>query len=545
MAISTTLSRRIGSTMAFAATGSGLGQLAVLLALPSALGGLRLALGVSLALTAVGAFFAYRRLRSATVDRLIEIGERADRLSRNCIAGIERIASGMARGDLTGKLEATTTLLEITEHDEIGAIGLTLNGIISTCQASIAQLNAAQRAVLSIVNDSSTLNSAAEAGVLERRADVSRYQGSYAEVASGINRVMDAVALPLREASATLQRVADRDVSVRMSGSYRGEFHELQQAINAAVANLDQALQEVAVSAIQVGNAASQISAGSDSLAHGAADQAAKLEETSGSLTELASMAKMSASHAEEARARATSAQDLANVGVREMSSLSLAMDQIAASSSETARIVKTIDEIAFQTNLLALKPAVEAARAGDAGRGFAVVAEEVRSLAIRSAEAAKNTSQLIEDSVRHVQHGRQLNEVVHSTLQDINAQVTHLGTVIADMAATSAQQAGAVQQLSDGAAGMEATTQAVAGNAEESASAAVELSAQASTLKDLVTSFEVTGAVQRHSGRPRRDEPGSVSTSTGHNIGPRTSRRELAPVQTAGTDDEAVFSVF
>jgi methyl-accepting chemotaxis protein len=353
--------------------------------------------------------------------------------------------------------------------------------------------------VLAIVNEAAALNKAAFDGQLSARADVSRYQGSYRDLAVGLNRVMDAVSVPLREASDVMQRVAARDLSARMRGEYTGEYVALQQALNAAVANLDQALDEVAAAAAQVLAASTEISSGSDVLAHGAADQAASLEETTSSLTELAATARQNADHAGQARSLASSTQQVATEGVEQMTHLSQAMAMIEKSSADTARIVKTIDEIAFQTNLLALNAAVEAARAGDAGKGFAVVAEEVRSLAIRSTDAAKSTASLIEGSVQHAKRGSALNTVVNGKLHEIHGQIAALGGVISEIAGTSVQQSQGVEQLRGAATQMNTTTQSVASSAEESASAAVELASQAQTLRDLVSSF-VTSTSRRPS---------------------------------------------
>ncbi len=239
----------------------------------------------------------------------------------------------MAHGDLTGTLEATTAPLAIDSNDELNELATTINGIITTCQTSIDPFNAAQRAVLALVGDTTRLIGAAEAGTPSVRGDTTTPQGSY------------------------------RDVTARMNGTYAGDYVLLQQVLNDAVANLDQVLAEVAASAEQVAGAATEISSGSDALAHGAADQAASPEATTSSLTELASMARQNASHARDARALATSARDMATHGVEEMIQLSTEMQQITRSSAETAKIVRTIDEVAFQTNLLALNAAVEAAK--------------------------------------------------------------------------------------------------------------------------------------------------------------------------------------
>jgi methyl-accepting chemotaxis protein len=449
----------------------------------------------SLAICILVCVVAATMITRAVVRPIESVVSRAERLRANCISGIERIAAGMARGDLTGTLEATTTPLDIDTPDELGDLARTVNDIIGTCQASISSLNAAQRSVIAIVEESASLNDAAESGDLSRRADADRHQGSYGDLALGINRVMDAVSVPLREASDVLQRIAARDLTARMSGTFRGEYIALQDALNAAVTNLDQALDEVASAAEQVSGAGTEISAGSDALAYGAADQAASLEETTSSLTELSSMARLNAQHAADARALAGRAREIATEGVTEMTELSTAMELITKSSGDTAKIVRTIDEIAFQTNLLALNAAVEAARAGDAGRGFAVVAEEVRSLAIRSAEAAKNTAVLIEESVKHARTGSRLNGVVQAKLVEINGQVQSLSAVIGEIANTSEQQAQGVDQLTAAASQMNSTTQSVASNAEEAASAAVELSSQARTMQDLVQSFVISSS--------------------------------------------------
>ncbi|MBL0937997.1 MAG: HAMP domain-containing protein [Gemmatimonadaceae bacterium] len=531
------VSRRISTAVGLVAGVAATGQFLAFELIPARDTNGRLALAITAVLTLCTAVFSQRQLTRAILAPLAEISDRAGKLSRNCIAGIERIASGMSRGDLTGTLEATTTPIDVRTQDELGELAGTINGIIATCQASIGSLNAAQRSVLAIVSDARTLNAAAESGNLAERADLSRHQGTYGELASGINRVMDSVSAPLREASLILQRVADRDLSARMSGAYVGEYRALQDALNAAVTNLDQALQEVAASAEQVASAGTQISAGSDALAHGAADQAASLEETTSSLTEVASMAKLNANNASEAQALATTARQIVDQGVQDMTQMSHAMDQISRSSTETAKIVKTIDEIAFQTNLLALNAAVEAARAGDAGKGFAVVAEEVRSLAIRSAEAAKNTAQLIEDSVRHAQAGRQYNTVVNSKLLEIKSQVQALSVVVGEITSTSAQQAQGLNQLTEAAAQMNSTTQSVASNAEESASAAVELSSQAQTLQDMVNSFVISRVQPQHS---------VLRAGTRANETQRASLRTLEQARHQGLQPEDdVLSVF
>jgi methyl-accepting chemotaxis protein len=182
------------------------------------------------------------------------------------------------------------------------------------------------------------------------------------------------------------------------------------------------------------------------------------------------------------------------------MERLTSAMDRIKSSADATAKIVKTIDEIAFQTNLLALNAAVEAARAGDAGKGFAVVADEVRNLAMRSAEAAKNTSALIEEAVQNAAGGVAITGEVVSNLQEIATSVTKVTDVMNEIAAASEQQTLGIAQVNGAVERMNGVTQATAASAEESASAAQELSSQAERMKEMVGSFELRSTASRRS---------------------------------------------
>jgi methyl-accepting chemotaxis protein len=259
--------------------------------------------------------------------------------------------------------------------------------------------------------------------------------------------------------------------------------------------------------AAQTASASSQVSSSSQSLAHGASQQAASLEEASSALEEMSSMTRRNADTAQRAASLAAGATRTADRGSTSMAKMTGAIAEIERSAKETANIIKVIDEIAFQTNLLALNAAVEAARAGEAGKGFAVVAEEVRNLAMRSSEAAKNTSTLIEASVGNARKGVAIAGEVGQSLGEIVEGITKVNGLITEIAAASNEQATGIEQVAQAVGQMDKVTQQNAANAEESAAASEELGAQASQLRacvdDLVavvgsTSSAASSAVQQ-----------------------------------------------
>jgi methyl-accepting chemotaxis protein len=237
----------------------------------------------------------------------------------------------------------------------------------------------------------------------------------------------------------------------------------------------------------QTASAANQVSSSSQSLAQGASEQAAALEETTSALEEMSSMTKKNAETAQQAASLSSEAQKSAAKGNDAMNKMSTAINDIQKSASETAKIIKVIDEIAFQTNLLALNAAVEAARAGEAGKGFAVVAEEVRNLAMRSAEAAKNTSAMIEESVTNAKNGVSIAVEVGKNLEEITTTATKVNALVGEIAAASKEQAQGIDQVNTAVSQMDKVTQSNAASAEESASAAEELSSQSVQLTEMV----------------------------------------------------------
>ncbi len=264
--------------------------------------------------------------------------------------------------------------------------------------------------------------------------------------------------------------------------------------INKMVGDLTQATE-------QVGSGAGEVSSASQQLAEGASQQAASIEETSSSLEEMSSMTKQNADNANQARTMMTEAGQLVDNVNRKMTAMVSAIDEINRSSEETGKIIKTIDEIAFQTNLLALNAAVEAARAGEAGAGFAVVADEVRNLAMRAADAAKNTSVLIDNTIKAVQSGSELTQSTRQAFKENMEITTKAGDLVEEIAAASSEQAQGIEQVNNAVTEMDKVVQQVAANAEESAATSEEMSAQAEQMKAIVN-----GLVGLIGGRSKAD---------------------------------------
>ena len=264
---------------------------------------------------------------------------------------------------------------------------------------------------------------------------------------------------------------------------------------------IHQVISSLGSGAGEISSASGQVASASQTLAEGASEQAASLEETSASIEEITSMTRRSSENAGRTKELAQAARHAAETGAADMQDLSMAMDAIKESGDNIAQIIQTIDEIAFQTNILALNPAVEAARAGNAGMGFAVVADEVRNLAQRSAQAAQETAEKIGDSIRKSESGVRITCKVASGLKGIVEKTRHVDELVAEIATAANEQANGFLQISQTVQEMDKVTQSNAASAEESASASTQLNSQSEALMGLVRDLEclIHGQFTRH----------------------------------------------
>lgn len=333
---------------------------------------------------------------------------------------------------------------------------------------------------------------AARSGNLDERVDLEGKEGFYKHLGVGINSLLDDLKRVIEAVDTSLQAMASGDFKQPMKGNYQGAFAQIRDAVNTTLVQVSGTLQQIRQIADTINVASNEITSGNANLSARTEQQAAALEETASSMEELTSTVRHNADNAQQADQVATGTRELAEKGGEVVSSAVTAMEEINQASERIAEIIGVIDEIAFQTNLLALNASVEAARAGEQGRGFAVVATEVRNLASRSAEAAKEIKELIQDSVEKVHAGSDLVSESGETLSEIVLSVKKVGDIVAEIAAASAQQAAGIDQVNRAVTSLDETTQQNAALAEETAAASSSLYDKAQEMEQRIAFFDV-----------------------------------------------------
>ncbi|PBS11887.1 methyl-accepting chemotaxis protein [Lysobacteraceae bacterium NML93-0792] len=386
-------------------------------------------------------------------------------------------------------------LVEVIKRYAVGDLAQDMERLPGEKAVITETMDTAKRNLGAINGEIRRLVEAAARGDFSVRGDAARFEHDFRDMVEALNRLMHTADANLGDISSVLRAIAAGDLTARMEGDFQGVFARMRDDANATVTQLTAIVARIHAASGAIGTASSEIASGNDDLSRRTEQQAASLEETAASMEELTSTVRQNADSARQANELVIGTADVAARGGAVVGQVVETMAEIERASRRIGDIITVIDGIAFQTNILALNAAVEAARAGEQGRGFAVVASEVRTLAQRSAQAAKEIKGLIEDSTSKVSDGAALAGEAGRTMGEIVASVRQVTDIMAGIATASQEQAAGIEQVNESITRMDETTQQNAALVEEASAAARAMQEQASALDDTVAVFRIHAA--------------------------------------------------
>ncbi|MGR9052308.1 MAG: methyl-accepting chemotaxis protein, partial [Gammaproteobacteria bacterium] len=387
-----------------------------------------------------------------------------------------------------------------------------------------------------------TIVDSVKAGELSRRLNLADKEGFFKTLSQGINELGETVEKVMNEIAHVMSGVADGDLTRTVTEDYQGLYGHCKDDINTSLNKLSEVFSQIRIASDFINNTSQEIASGNNNLSQRVETQASSLEETASSMEQLTGTVKNNSDNAQQANQLANTARQLAEKGGRVVESAVSAMAEINASSNKIAEIIGVIDEIAFQTNLLALNASVEAARAGEQGRGFSVVATEVRNLAQRSAVAAKESKELIQNSVQKVRAGTEFVNETGAALSEIVTGVKQVGDIIAEIAAASIEQSQGIEQVNKAVSQMDEITQQNAALAEQASAASVSMSDQAKNMSELLSFFktehEAVGQLRKSDIAPLSPPP-PASKAKPSPSAPRNQTPKVPTFRSEPDDDE------
>ncbi|WP_425478515.1 methyl-accepting chemotaxis protein [Stenotrophomonas panacihumi] len=423
-----------------------------------------------------------------------DIGEISFRMDEKAFTGEYAQMVHQANACVAQHIGVKMRVVDVIQHYAIGDLSVDMDRLPGEKAAITNAMDAVKRSLSDINGEIRQLTQAAGRGDFSRRGDESRYQHDFREMVGSLNGLMGTTEGSLQALSTLLRAIAQGDLTQRMEGDFHGVFAQMRDDANASVSQLTEIVGRIQGASSSINLAAGEIAEGNQDLSRRTEQQAANLEETAASMEELTSTVKQNADHARQANQLAQGAALVASQGGEVVGQVVSTMANIEASSKKIAEIISVIDGISFQTNILALNAAVEAARAGEQGRGFAVVASEVRTLAQRSANAAKEIKHLIDDSVEKVADGSALVHKAGATMGEIVASVQRVTDIMAEISAASQEQSAGIEQVNQTITQMDETTQQNAALVEEATAAARSMEDQAGELTQAVSMFRLSG---------------------------------------------------